>query len=113
MGYAGVEFAGYFDKPAAELKKMLACVQQNQVKELAEYRTVPEELLQLKEVALSGDGEPTLCPIFDEVVQELVHIRAQQPFFKLVLITNATGLHLEPVQNGLHWFTAQGQRIAA
>ena len=93
----------------AELKQMLACVQQNQLKELPEYRTVPEELLQLKEVALSGDGEPTLCPVFNEVVQELVHIRAQHPFFKLVLITNATGLHLLPVQNGLRWFTAQDE----
>jgi wyosine [tRNA(Phe)-imidazoG37] synthetase (radical SAM superfamily) len=94
---------------AAELKEMLDCVQQNRLKELPEYRTVPEELLQLQEVALSGDGEPTLCPQFAEVVQELVHIRAQHPFFKLVLITNGTGLHLPTVQNGLRWFTAQDE----
>ena len=60
---------------------------------------------------MSGDGEPTLCPNFREVVQEVVHIRAQAmlPCFKIVLITNATGLHLPEVQNGLQLLTPQDE----
>jgi wyosine [tRNA(Phe)-imidazoG37] synthetase (radical SAM superfamily) len=93
---------------SAELRKTLILSQEHKLQELPEYRAVPEELLQLRMVALSGDGEPTLCPFFEEVVQDLVHLRAQaqHPFFKVVLITNATGLHLPNVQNGLRWFTA-------
>jgi wyosine [tRNA(Phe)-imidazoG37] synthetase (radical SAM superfamily) len=90
---------------------MLRWVQEKKIQELPCYRTVPEELLQFREVALSGNGEPTLCPNFAEVVQELVHIRASPkfPFFKIVLITNGSGLHLPAVQRGLRWFTAQDE----
>jgi wyosine [tRNA(Phe)-imidazoG37] synthetase (radical SAM superfamily) len=96
---------------STELQQMLELVQANRIKELPEYRTVPEELLQLREVAISGNGEPTLCPNFEEVVQELVHVRAQAqfPFFKLVLITNASGLQSAGVQAGLGWFTAEDE----
>jgi wyosine [tRNA(Phe)-imidazoG37] synthetase (radical SAM superfamily) len=65
---------------SAELKRMLRWVQEKKIQELPCYRTVPEELLQFREVALSGNGEPTLCPNFAEVVQELVHIRASPKF---------------------------------
>jgi wyosine [tRNA(Phe)-imidazoG37] synthetase (radical SAM superfamily) len=66
-----------------------------------------DELLQLRHVALSGDGEPTLCPIFAEAVQVVVHVRARSPhsFFKLALITNGTGLDLRAVQDSLQYFT--------
>ncbi|MCL5096748.1 MAG: radical SAM protein [Candidatus Omnitrophica bacterium] len=96
---------------AAELKRTLAWVQEGKLQEMACYQTVPEELLQLREVALSGDGEPTLCPNFAEIVQALVHLRAQAqfPFFRIVLITNGTGLHLPTVQRGLRWFTARDE----
>src|SRR5262249_1535221 len=42
-----------------------------------------------------------------ESVQAVVHVRALAgfPFFKLVLITNATGLDLPHVQGGLKYFT--------
>jgi wyosine [tRNA(Phe)-imidazoG37] synthetase (radical SAM superfamily) len=65
------------------------------------------ELLKLRHVALSGDGEPTLCPNFAEAVQVVVHVRARSPhsFFKLALITNGTGLDLRPVQESLQYFT--------
>jgi wyosine [tRNA(Phe)-imidazoG37] synthetase (radical SAM superfamily) len=58
-------------------------------------------------VALSGDGEPTLCPNFLDAVQAVTHIRALRrfPFFKIVLLTNSAGLHLPAVQNGLKSFT--------
>jgi wyosine [tRNA(Phe)-imidazoG37] synthetase (radical SAM superfamily) len=94
-----------------ELGKMLALAVEGKAHELPGYQTVPRDLLTLKSVALSGDGEPTLCPCFHEAVQVIVHLRAQGvfPFFKIVLITNATGLHLPQVQLGLQLFTAEDE----
>jgi wyosine [tRNA(Phe)-imidazoG37] synthetase (radical SAM superfamily) len=92
---------------AAELKQTLAFVRSGRLRERPWYRTLPDELLQLRHVALSGDGEPTLSPKFAEALQAIVHVRALcgSPFFKLVLLTNATGLDLPHVQEGLTYFT--------
>jgi len=63
--------------------------------------------MQLRHVTLSGDGEPTLSPDFMDVLRAVIHVRASGgfPFFKLVLITNATGLDQSPVLEGLKYFT--------
>jgi len=92
---------------AAELKKTLALVRAGRLREQPWYRSLPDELLQLRHVALSGDGEPTLSSKFTEALQAVVHVRALAgyPFFKLVLITNSTGLDLPHVQEGLKHFT--------
>jgi histidinol dehydrogenase len=92
---------------AAELKSTLAFVRAGRLRERPWYHGLPDELLQLRHVALSGDGEPTLSPKFPEALQAVVHVRALGgfPFFKLVLITNATGLDLPHVQAGLKYFT--------
>jgi wyosine [tRNA(Phe)-imidazoG37] synthetase (radical SAM superfamily) len=99
------------DVLAAELENMLGRACGGRMRELPGYESVPEDLLKLKEVALSGDGEPTLCPMFAEVLQTVVHVRAKCmfPFFKLVLITNATGLHLTHVQEGLKLLTREDE----
>jgi wyosine [tRNA(Phe)-imidazoG37] synthetase (radical SAM superfamily) len=92
---------------AAELKKTLIFVRGGRLRERPWYRALPDELLQLRHVALSGDGEPTLSADFGEALQALVHVRALCgfPFFKLVLITNATGLDRPQVQQGLRHLT--------
>ncbi len=95
----------------SELERMLSWIRRDKIRELACYATVPADLLRFRNVSLSGNGEPTLCPNFSEVVRSLVHLRAQDPhsFFQLVLVTNATGLHLPEVRQGLEWFTAQDE----
>ena len=91
---------------ASELKKTLALVRSGRLRERPWYHSLPDELLQLRHVALSGDGEPTLSPQFGEALQAVVHVRALGGFpFKLVLITNGTGLDLPHVQEGLKYFT--------
>lgn len=94
-----------------ELREMLGRAYSGLMRELPGYESVPDELLKLKEVALSGDGEPTLCPTFADVVETVVHTRASClfPFFKIVLITNATGLHLTHVQRGLKLLTTKDE----
>jgi wyosine [tRNA(Phe)-imidazoG37] synthetase (radical SAM superfamily) len=92
---------------AQELKNTLDFIRSGRLRERPWYRAVPDELLQLRHVALSGDGEPTLSPNFTEAIQAIVHVRALSgfPFFKLVLMTNATGLDHATVQQGLKFFT--------
>ncbi|MCI0534610.1 MAG: hypothetical protein L0Z50_05225 [Verrucomicrobiales bacterium] len=96
------------DRMAAELERTLRFVDEGRLGELPLYSHVPPELLRLRHVALSGDGEPTLCPRFAEAVQAVIHVRAvgQFPFFKIVLITNASGLDRPDVQDGLKFLTS-------
>ncbi|HXE41608.1 MAG TPA: hypothetical protein VN516_01195 [Candidatus Baltobacteraceae bacterium] len=95
------------DVMADELQRTLAFVFSGALHSVEQYRHVPRELLQLRHVALSGDGEPTLSPNFLDTLQAVIHVRALNPysFFKIVLITNASGLDLPPVQAGLKLFT--------
>lgn len=92
---------------AAELKKTLDFVCSGKLRERPWFHSLPDEMLQLRHVALSGDGEPTFSPNFVEAVQAVVHVRALggYPFFKMVLLTNATGLDQPLVQHGLKYFS--------
>lgn len=91
---------------AHELQNTLELVRSGRIRELSFFKTTHPDLLKLRHVTLSGDGEPTLCPAFTEAVQTVTHVRARGfSFFKIVLITNATGLDLPEVQSGLKYFT--------
>ena len=85
-----------------ELTHVVAMAQSGRLRELEQFSKVPSDLLVLKEVALSGDGEPTLLANFDEVVKEVMQVRQLLAPFKMVLITNGTGLHKSAVQRGLN-----------
>ncbi len=93
------------DVLAAELRKTIAFIQSGKLAERPSYHSLPSELLQLRQVALSGDGEPTLAANFVEVVQAVVRVRALGGFFKLVLYTNGTGLDQPAVLRGLELLT--------
>src|SRR5215472_3872028 len=99
------------DVMADELQRTLHLAQSGQLNSFPLYRQTPPALLQLRHVALSGDGEPTLCPNFLDAVRAVVHVRAlgKFPFFKVVLLTNATGLELRDVQDGLKLLTPQDE----
>ena len=90
---------------------MLAAVHSGALRNVSGYRDTPADYLRLRHVALSGDGEPTLCPKFLDAVRAVVHVRAcaQFPFFKIVLFTNATGLQRREVHEGLKLFTPQDE----
>jgi wyosine [tRNA(Phe)-imidazoG37] synthetase (radical SAM superfamily) len=92
---------------AHELERTLACVASPEFRETGPYHQLPAELLKLQHVTISGDGEPTLAANFSEVVREIVHVRAlgKLPFYKLVLITNCSGLDRADVQQGIKLLT--------
>ena len=96
---------------ASELERTLELVQSGRIREQANYRLLPEELIRLRHVALSGDGEPTLCPNFAEALETVIHVRARGrfPFFKLVLITNASFFDRLEVLEGLRLFTSRDE----
>ena len=99
------------DVMADELERTLALAYSDGRRNFHYYRNTPADLLQVRHVALSGDGEPTLCPNFLEAVRAVVHVRAlgRFPFFKIVLLTNATGLDLRQVQDGLKLLTQEDE----
>jgi wyosine [tRNA(Phe)-imidazoG37] synthetase (radical SAM superfamily) len=99
------------DAMAEELQRTLMLAGSGELGNFDCYRNTPAGLLELRQVALSGDGEPTLGPDFLEAVRAVVHVRAlgRFPFFKIVLLTNASGLDLREVQDGLKLFTPQDE----
>jgi wyosine [tRNA(Phe)-imidazoG37] synthetase (radical SAM superfamily) len=99
------------DVMAVELQRMLLLADADKLKNFPPYGHTPAGLLQLRHVAMSGDGEPTLCPNFLDAVRAVVCVRAtgRLPFFKIVLITNAAGLDLRDVQDGLKLFTPRDE----
>ena len=93
------------DVMASELHRTLLAVRQGQLRSHPWYQFLPAELLQLRHVALSGDGEPTLAPNFVEAVQAVARVRALGGFFKIVLLTNGTGLNQPEVLRGIEVLT--------
>lgn len=92
---------------ARELEETLETIRSGGISSLPAYRRYPPDCLTWSQVILSGEGEPTLCPNFNEVVETVIHLRARgrHPFFKVVLETNGTGLNRAEVQQGLEHFT--------
>jgi wyosine [tRNA(Phe)-imidazoG37] synthetase (radical SAM superfamily) len=96
---------------SAELIKTLGLIYRGELQKMPRYLGLPSELLVLREVALSGDGEPTQSEQFPEALETVAHVRAQRlfPFFKMVLLTNCTGLDSPKVQKAFKLFTSQDE----
>ena len=88
---------------ADELRRTLAWIESGEIARHPLYANVPANLLELRGVVLSGDGEPTLSPQFADAVRAVIHLRASggSPRFKIILVTNATGLDLPEVEESL------------
>jgi wyosine [tRNA(Phe)-imidazoG37] synthetase (radical SAM superfamily) len=92
------------ERMAAELDETLRLAYAGGLRKRPRYAKLSDDLLQVRHVALSGDGEPTLADHFKEALFEIIHVRARGgiPFFKIVLVTNATALDRPGVQKGLN-----------
>ncbi len=67
-------------------------------------RRVPEDMRRINDIALSGNGEPTSAEEFPAVIDLIGELRQQEDWprsIKLVLISNGSLMHREPVQRGL------------
>jgi wyosine [tRNA(Phe)-imidazoG37] synthetase (radical SAM superfamily) len=98
-----------------ELEDILDRVLSGQLFEEAHFRQTPETLRRLNDIAFSGDGEPTTCPKFPEIVEMVAEIKKRRGLdgVKLVLITNATMFQRERVGQGLKMLLANNDEIWA
>ncbi len=71
--------------------------------------------LMIKDIAFSGDGEPTLIRNFSACVEAAADARRQEKLLetKIVLITNATGLDKLDVRRGLELMDANNGEVWA
>lgn len=97
------------DRMGTELNQTLQMVDAGWLRHLPRYASLPQDLLHVRHVTLSGDGEPTLAEKFAEAVGAVAHVRAVGRFFKIVLVTNSTALDNPRVQEGLRFFTREDE----
>ncbi len=93
-----------------ELRAMLTAILQGDYLE----RHVPKGFRRLNDVAFSGNGEPTSSPDFEaaiEVTEEVLQELGQRGSLRIILISNGSLVHLEPVQRGLERLGAMGGEI--
>ena len=100
---------------AAELDAAIGLAVSGRLFDLPPFRATPPALRRLNDLALSGDGEPTACPQFEEAVNVLVEARDRHHLdaVKLVLITNASLLHVERVRRAMAVLAAHGGEVWA
>ena len=77
-------------------------------------RHVPADMRRLRDVAFSGNGEPTSSPDFQgaiDVVLEVLHEFGLRGELPIVVITNGSLVHLAPVREGLARLAEHGGRV--
>jgi wyosine [tRNA(Phe)-imidazoG37] synthetase (radical SAM superfamily) len=86
-----------------ELRDMLRIYQDGTLFEREPFASAPQAWRRLNDIAFSGDGEPTTCPVFEQAVEVAWEMREEMGFdaAKLILITDAACLDRPGVQRGL------------
>jgi len=86
-----------------ELRDILARVRSGDLVEHLPFSGIPGPLRQVKDIAFSGDGEPTTYPRFKEVVELAIRAKDEAGLghLKIVIITNATMFHRPRVRETL------------
>ncbi len=82
------------DRLVGELDSVLQTVASGRLFESGKFRRTPDGLRELKDIAFSGDGEPTTFRNIDQVVQRCAEVKRKRGLdrVKMVLITNASML---------------------
>ncbi len=114
------------EKLREELRTCVAYALSGQIFEDAVFRDVPRELRRVNDVAFSGDGEPTISPVFAQAVDIAADVRQKFMEYghpddmrqaakemKLVLITNATRFRQPEVHAALEKLMANNGEIWA
>jgi wyosine [tRNA(Phe)-imidazoG37] synthetase (radical SAM superfamily) len=98
-----------------ELEDMLDLVTSGDLFQNERFAGAPPALRRLNDIAFSGDGEPTTCPDFLEIVQDVADVKRRRGLadVKLVLITNASRFHVPRVRAALTVLDANNGEIWA
>lgn len=96
---------------AAELDATLGLAYAGRLRQWPRYAKLPDALLQVRHVTVSGDGEPTLSEHFADALGEVHHLRSRGdiPYFKIVLVTNSTALDRPEVREGLKFLRREDE----
>jgi len=99
----------------AELRQLITSVNDGTLFEQSVFAQVPADKRILKDIAFSGDGEPTLSPQFAESVRLVADLRKElcNDAVKIVSITNASTLHIESVRSALAFMLQNNGEIWA
>ncbi len=102
-----------FELLAGELDSLLA--NYRQVFEDEQYRDIPAEMRTVKDIAFSGDGEPTASPAFPAVAGLVAELRSKYRLTeaKIVLLTNACFLRVPAVLQTLAFLDQHNGEIWA
>jgi len=88
---------------AEELRSLIAAATGGALWEDSAFADVPRDRRAVRDIAFSGDGEPTTCKTFRECVEVVAGIKREQDLgaTKIVLITDACYLNRPEVAAGL------------
>lgn len=96
----------------AELAEMIRLAQSGELGRDPKFIEAADLTLHIRDIAFSGDGEPTMVPDFDDCVRAIVEVKQAHHLdaTRIVLITDAAGLDKARVQAGLRLMDAhQGE----
>ena len=96
-----------------ELGQMIALVRTGGLFRQSRFNDAAALATDIKDIAFSGDGEPTMIPNFAECVQLVADVKQQERLdsTKIVLITDAAGLDKADVRRGLEIMDANNGEI--
>ncbi len=86
-----------------ELGDTLTLAASGRIYESGKFHDTPPHLRRLRDIAFSGDGEPTTYRNFDEIIEACAVLKRRLGLddVRMTLITNASMLHRPHVQRGL------------
>lgn len=86
-----------------ELRDLVRRVRRGELAGVGRFTEAAELAREIKDIAFSGDGEPTMIPNFHECVRAVVEVKLAEGLAqtKIVLITDAAGLDKADVRRGL------------
>ena len=96
-----------------ELRAMIGFALDGGLAKEPKFDEVPELTRNIRDIAFSGDGEPTMIHNFDEVVAAVAEVKREAHLddTKIVLITDAAGLDKTTVRRGLEVMDANNGEV--
>lgn len=103
------------NKISSELASLLGSFDEEGICRLKEFSRIPDSKKHLKDLALSGDGEPTSKAMFPAVCKILRQYQDDYESlkFKIVLITNSSLFHKSRTQEGIRILMGKNGEIWA
>lgn len=88
-----------------ELQHLFELITSGSLWDIAPFDTAKKEFRRINDIAFAGDGEPTTCPQFEEVVIGVGKMIQKYNFdVRYHLLTNATLFHTKRIQRALDVF---------